>query len=463
MVDIKRVAGGIEVSASDVENSVTNLYYNQGSSSQPRNIFTDMVDFLNEGAQIFGRQYLILVTDATISSKAITREYSTEWSAFAASYPVYAAQYYGAIIISTQDFDGEKVTIDTNHDRIINSSDDARFVTFEDIVTHEISHLAQDLLTGRKMDFANQSAREYGAVSASDSILYDNFQLDPRLQYSSFDSALSGLTPPFYNAAPAANPIPNSPIETAITLENFNRLINVLNVGQEVPPSSTSATPHVQSLPAYLVGGVEVEGAFGDWFEPLRGWSDPLAVDLDGTGDIETLPADSVYFDIDADGMAEAVSWISSGDGWLAIDSNENGKIDGVGELFGSDGTGGFAALAALDTNADGKIDAQDAAYSQLVVWQDKNSDGVSQAGELLSIADDLFIREVSLTHVNGVGTAEAAIGQLHVEDMVLAVDNRNAVSTGETILDLDVLFLSVVANDNNIFATQPRYMTRAA
>ncbi len=199
---------------------------------------------------------------------------------------------------------------------------------------------------------------------------------------------------------------------------------------------------HVLSLPAYLEGGVGVEGAFGTWFEPVRNWSDPLAVDLDGTGDIETLPADSVYFDIDADGMAEAVSWISSGDGWLAIDSNENGKIDGVGELFGSDGTGGFAALAALDTNADGKIDAQDAAYSQLVVWQDKNSDGVSQAGELLSIADDLFIREVSLTHVNGVGTAEAAIGQLHVEDMVLAVDNRNAVSTGETILDLDVLFL---------------------
>jgi hypothetical protein len=66
-----------------------------------------------------------------------------------------------------------------------------------------------------------------------------------------------------------------------------------------------------------------------------------------------------------------------------------------VVELFGNDTMDGFTALSALDTNADGKIDFNDAAYDELLVWQDVNSDGISQSAELLSLADDLFIREL--------------------------------------------------------------------
>ncbi len=47
-----------------------------------------------------------------------------------------------------------------------------------------------------------------------------------------------------------------------------------------------------------------------------------------------------------------------------------------------------LAALASLDSNDDGLIDASDASFANLAVWQDINHDGVSQASELASLAD---------------------------------------------------------------------------
>ena len=54
----------------------------------------------------------------------------------------------------------------------------------------------------------------------------------------------------------------------------------------------------------------------------------------------------------------------------------------------GETATTGFGALGDLDTNADTIIDAGDATFSQLKIWQDLNQDGVSQADELRTLAD---------------------------------------------------------------------------
>ena len=48
----------------------------------------------------------------------------------------------------------------------------------------------------------------------------------------------------------------------------------------------------------------------------------------------------------------------------------------------------GFAALAQEDTNADGVVNNLDTRWSQLRVWQDLNQDGISQAGELLTMEE---------------------------------------------------------------------------
>jgi len=79
----------------------------------------------------------------------------------------------------------------------------------------------------------------------------------------------------------------------------------------------------------------------------------------------------------------------------LVMDRNHDGSIDNGGELFGdnsSEANGakasdGFAALAALDSNHDGVIDARDAQFGQLQVWIDANGDGISQPGELETLA----------------------------------------------------------------------------
>lgn len=114
--------------------------------------------------------------------------------------------------------------------------------------------------------------------------------------------------------------------------------------------------------------------------------ADPLVVDLDGDGIELTNIVDGVNFDMRADGSRQAVAWVASDDAFLALDRNNNGKIDSGAELFGNterDYADGFEDLAALDSNADRLITPQDPQFASLLVWQDANSDGFSTPEEL--------------------------------------------------------------------------------
>jgi hypothetical protein len=123
--------------------------------------------------------------------------------------------------------------------------------------------------------------------------------------------------------------------------------------------------------------------------------SDPLVVDLDGDG-LELLPiARGVDFDMWSTGRIQAVAWVAADDGLVAIDRNGDGAIDAGKELFGNineDYVDGFAEIAALDRsehggNGDGVITPADAGFASLLVWQDRDSNGVSTAAELVSVA----------------------------------------------------------------------------
>jgi hypothetical protein len=100
---------------------------------------------------------------------------------------------------------------------------------------------------------------------------------------------------------------------------------------------------------------------------------DPLVLSLDGSA--PRLTDDKVAFDIDADGTADRVSFVAPGAAFLALDRNANGTIDDGGELFGARTGDGFAELRLLDTDRDGWIDEDDAAFDQLLLWQ-RTGDG---------------------------------------------------------------------------------------
>ena len=89
----------------------------------------------------------------------------------------------------------------------------------------------------------------------------------------------------------------------------------------------------------------------------------------------DTIPLDQIK---DRVKFASTVDndWVGAETPWLALDRNGNGLIDDGRELFGSmtelpDGRrapNGFAALAALDDDGDGRITARDAAFARLLV-----------------------------------------------------------------------------------------------
>ncbi|MCG8432394.1 MAG: hypothetical protein MJA83_00005, partial [Gammaproteobacteria bacterium] len=156
-----------------------------------------------------------------------------------------------------------------------------------------------------------------------------------------------------------------------------------------------------------------------------QGKGSPLVFDLDDDGyDLISFADSAVYFDLDADGFAERTAWVSPDDGLLALDRDGNGRIDDVTELFGVEQVrpiataeelpeeSGFDKLALLDSNADGVIDSSDAQFAELVVWQDQNSDGETDAGELRTLSE-LGITSIDLGFIRQVETQ----GQSFVAD----------------------------------------------
>lgn len=115
----------------------------------------------------------------------------------------------------------------------------------------------------------------------------------------------------------------------------------------------------------------------------------PIAIDLDGDG-IHTIARADMKgsFDLLGNGKAIQTGWLSKGDAFLAVDVNGNGSIDNISELFGGSAKGsGFAKLAGYDSNGDGLVSALDAQFGSLLVWRDANSDGKTDAGELISLS----------------------------------------------------------------------------
>ena len=170
------------------------------------------------------------------------------------------------------------------------------------------------------------------------------------------------------------------------------------------PVHALSETTHTLSLTLSGKSGIESDPV--SFTLTVDSTATPLILDLDGDG-VETLSKEAgTKFDIDADGDKDKTGWVGADDGLLVRDINNDGIINDASELFGEhtikeDGSkakDGFEALSELDSNNDGVINKEDDAFDELQVWKDLNSDGITNDGELISLAE-ANIKEISLEH----------------------------------------------------------------
>lgn len=115
---------------------------------------------------------------------------------------------------------------------------------------------------------------------------------------------------------------------------------------------------------------------------------DPLVINLDGRGiKLTDVATSAAYFDFAGDGFRERTAWVAPGTGLVVFDKNANGTIDDGSELFGGPAEDGLAALARFDADGNARIDRNDPIFSQLRIWLDADGDGVTDPGELKTLA----------------------------------------------------------------------------
>jgi hypothetical protein len=172
--------------------------------------------------------------------------------------------------------------------------------------------------------------------------------------------------------------------------------------------------------------------------DPSLGVALPIVFDFDADGAGLVALADSkTRYDMNGDGVADRTGWIEPGDALLALDRNENGTIDGIGEIsFVKDmrgATSDLQGLAAYDTNGDGILDAQDDQFAAFRLWFDRNSDGKTDAGELLSLAQ----AGVASIDLHGEATGQAA----NPGDNIVYNKGNATLSSGGSLAFQDVGF----------------------
>lgn len=97
-----------------------------------------------------------------------------------------------------------------------------------------------------------------------------------------------------------------------------------------------------------------------------------------------------VNFDLDADGTAERRPWVNPDTAILVWDPEHTGTITTGEQLFGNMTfrmlfSDGYRALDSLDDNRDGQLAGKE--LKGLALWHDRNSNGVSDKGEVTPIA----------------------------------------------------------------------------
>ena len=185
--------------------------------------------------------------------------------------------------------------------------------------------------------------------------------------------------------------------------------------------------------------------------------SAPVAIDLDGDGVEYLSQVSGVVFTDESSGESASTAWVAPDDGLLVIDANNSGTVDSSSEYVFTEWSDSAqtdleAIAEVFDTNQDGVLDAQDERFDEFAVWQDADSDGVTDEGELSSLTDlgiesiELTYREDSEERVDGEGDV-TVFGQANVnyedgstttaEDVSFAVEAADLLSEEDDLTEL--------------------------
>ena len=99
---------------------------------------------------------------------------------------------------------------------------------------------------------------------------------------------------------------------------------------------------------------------------------------------------DGVEFDYDGDGNQEQTAWIGKNEAFLVHDANADRIVNDGSEIafadIHPDATTDLEGLVLVfDTNQDGVFDVSDTLFGEFGIWQDLNSDGITDLGDFLS------------------------------------------------------------------------------
>lgn len=135
----------------------------------------------------------------------------------------------------------------------------------------------------------------------------------------------------------------------------------------------------------------------------------PIIFPLRAPAPLEALlaPGRVVSFDLAGNGVPAKWPWVNSDAGFLVWDPGNRQRIESGRQLFGSVTwwlfwRDGYAALAALDNDGNGWLEADELAG--IAIWRDVNGNGVCDPGEVTSLQDAGIVRIAvrASGHTNG-------------------------------------------------------------
>ena len=151
---------------------------------------------------------------------------------------------------------------------------------------------------------------------------------------------------------------------------------------------------------------------------------DPLVINFNG--EIPQLSDTTFSFDIDNDGTEDQISRLKEGNGFLALDKNNNGCIDAGCELFGTQKGNGFVELSMYDSDGNDWIDENDPVFDKLRIWTEvdgkKRLIGLGEAG-----VGAIYLGS-AYTPMDYRSAENEALGRLHSTGLFLHENGRSGV-----------------------------------